>query len=81
MDCYTSNRNLFNNRGNTMDKLFKIEHIGAFFIIFGILGFFGIVGFVEGLTTITYTDTIEIGIRVILFSCLILFGVKIYNGK
>ena len=81
MDCYNSSRNLFNNTGNTMEKIFELKNVGAIFILFGFGMMLGIVGFVEGLTVIGYTETIEIGIRLILSMFLMLMGKRIYNGK
>ena len=64
-----------------MDKIFELKNVGAIFILFGFGMMLGIVGFVEGLTVIGYTETIEIGIRLILSMFLMLMGTKIYNGK
>ena len=66
---------------NTMDKIFKLEYIGVLFIAFGFGMFLGIVGYVESLQTIGYTETIKIGTRVILSTFLMLAGIRIYNGK
>jgi hypothetical protein len=79
--CYTGCNNLFNNRGNEMDKLIKMEYIGILFLAFGFGMMLGIVGFVEELQTIGYGETIEIGTRIILSTFLMLIGVKIINGK
>jgi len=56
MDCYNGSIDLFNNRGNRMDKIynvmdrmFKLEYIGVLFIAFGFGMFLGIVGYVENL--------------------------------
>ena len=64
-----------------MDKIFKLEYIGVLFIAFGFGMFLGIVGYVESLQTIGYTETIKIGTRVILSTFLMLVGIRIYNGK
>tara|TARA_A100000164_G_scaffold183652_1_gene163061 strand:- start:27 stop:242 length:216 start_codon:yes stop_codon:yes gene_type:complete len=66
---------------NTMDKIFKLEYIGALFILFGFGMFLGIVGYVENLEYIGYTETIKIGTRVILATFLMLVGIRIYDGK
>ena len=86
--CYTGCNNLYNNRGNEMDKIFnvmdrmfKLEYIGVLFIAFGFGMFLGIVGYVENLEVIGYTETIKIGTRIILSTFLMLVGVRIYNGK
>jgi hypothetical protein len=79
--CYTGCNNLFNNRGNEMDKLIKMEYIGILFLAFGFGMMLGIVGFVEELQTIGYGETIEIATRIILSTFLMLIGVKIYNGN
>jgi|TARA_R110001592_G_scaffold240167_1_gene500188 hypothetical protein len=79
--CYTGCNNLFNNRGNEMDKLIKMEYIGILFLAFGFGMMLGIVGFVEELQTIGYGETIEIATRIILSTFLMLIGVKIINGK
>jgi len=88
MDCYNSSIDLFNNRGNTMDKIYNImdrmcilEYIGVLFIAFGFGMFLGIVGYVENLEVIGYTETIKIGTRIILSTFLMLVGIRIYNGK
>jgi len=88
MDCYNSSIDLFNNRGNTMDKIYnimdrmcKLEYIGVLFIAFGFGMFLGIVGYVENLEVIGYTETIKIGTRIILSTFLMLVGIRIYNGK
>ena len=79
---------LFNNRGNSMDKIYnimdrmcKLEYIGALFILFGFGSFLGLVGYVEGLTVIGYTEIIKIGINLIFSTFIMLAGVRIYNGK
>jgi len=64
-----------------MDKYFKLEYIGAFFLLFGFGSMLGIVGFVETLTTLGYREVIQIGIRVILSTFLMLIGIRIINGK
>jgi|TARA_B110000444_G_scaffold136249_1_gene127849 hypothetical protein len=79
--CYTGCNNLFNNRGNEMDKLIKMEYMGILFLAFGFGMMLGIVGFVEELQTIGYGETIEIATRIILSTFLMLIGVKIINGK
>ena len=79
--CYTGCNNLFNNRGNEMDKLIKMEYMGILFLAFGFGMMLGIVGFVEELQTIGYGETIEIATRIILSTFLMLIGVKIYNGN
>jgi hypothetical protein len=79
--CYTGCNNLFNNRGNEMDKLIKMEYIGILFLAFGFGMMLGIVGFVEELQTIGYGETIEIATRIILSTFLMLIGVKIINGN
>ena len=66
---------------NTMDKIFKLEYIGVLFIAFGFGMFLGIVGYVENLEYIGYTETIKIGTRVILAIFLMLVGIRIYDGK
>ena len=71
----------FNNRGNTMDKLIKMEYIGILFLAFGFGMMLGIIGFVEELQTIGYGETIEIATRIILSTFLMLIGVKIINGN
>ena len=88
MDCYNGSNNLFNNRGNRMDKIynvmdrmFKLEYIGVLFIAFGFGMFLGIVGYVEDLQYIGYTETIKIGTRIILSTFLMLVGIRIYDGK
>jgi len=88
MDCYNSSIDLFNNRGNTMDKIYnimdrmcKLEYIGVLFIAFGFGMFLGIVGYVENLEVIGYTETIKIGTRIILSTFLMLVGIRIYDGK
>ena len=40
-----------------------------------------IVGYVESLQTIGYTETIKIGTRIILSTFLMLAGIRIYDGK
>tara|TARA_B110000977_G_scaffold1358_1_gene1938 strand:- start:190 stop:432 length:243 start_codon:yes stop_codon:yes gene_type:complete len=79
--CYTGCNNLFNNRGNEMDKLIKMEYIGILFLAFGFGMMLGIVGFVEELQTIGYGETIEIATRIILSTFLMFIGVKIINGN
>jgi hypothetical protein len=86
--CYTGCNNLYNNRGNEMDKIFnvmdrmfKLEYIGVLFIAFGFGMFLGIVGYVENLQVIGYTETIKIGTRIILSTFLMLVGIRIYDGK
>jgi hypothetical protein len=86
--CYTGCNNLYNNRGNEMDKIFnvmdrmfKLEYIGVLFIAFGFGMFLGIVGYVEDLQYIGYTETIKIGTRIILSTFLMLVGIRIYDGK
>ena len=66
---------------NIMDRMCKLEYIGALFILFGFGSFLGLVGYVEGLTVIGYTETIKIGTRVILATFLMLVGIRIYDGK
>ena len=86
--CYSGGNNLFNHRGNTMDKIFnvmdrmfKTEYIGVLFIAFGFGMFLGIVGYVENLQVIGYTETIKIGTRIIFSTFLMLVGIRIYDGK
>jgi hypothetical protein len=86
--CYTGCNNLYNNRGNEMDKIFnvmdrmfKLEYIGVLFIAFGFGMFLGIVGYVENLQVIGYTETIKIGTRIIFSTFLMLVGIRIYDGK
>ena len=86
--CYSRSIDLFNNRGNRMDKIFnvmdrmfKTEYIGVLFIAFGFGMFLGIVGYVENLQVIGYTETIKIGTRIILSTFLMLVGIRIYDGK
>jgi|TARA_R110000823_G_scaffold303551_3_gene424967 hypothetical protein len=86
--CYTGCNNLYNNRGNemdrifnVMDRMFKLEYIGVLFIAFGFGMFLGIVGYVEDLQYIGYTETIKIGTRIILSTFLMLVGIRIYDGK
>ena len=43
--------------------------------------FLGIVGYVENLEYIGYTETIKIGTRIILSTFLMLVGIRIYDGK
>ena len=88
MDCYNGSIDLFNNRGNRMDKIFnvmdrmfKTEYIGVLFIAFGFGMFLGIVGYVENLQVIGYTETIKIGTRIIFSTFLMLVGIRIYDGK
>ncbi len=66
---------------NVMDRMFKLEYIGVLFIFFGFGMFLGIVGYVEGLQHIGYTETIKIGIRILLATFLMLVGIRIYDGK
>ena len=66
---------------NVMDRMFKLEYIGVLFIFFGFGMFLGIVGYVEGLQHIGYTETIQIGTRIILATFLMLVGIRIYDGK
>ena len=66
---------------NIMDRMCKLEYIGALFILFGFGSFLGLVGYVEGLTVIGYTETIKIGTRIILSTFLMLVGIRIYDGK
>jgi len=86
--CYSGSINLFNNRGhrmdkifNVMDRMFKLEYIGVLFIAFGFGMFLGIVGYVEDLQYIGYTETIKIGTRIILSTFLMLVGIRIYDGR
>ena len=89
--CYSGGNNLFNHRGNTMDKLYtifnfidsqlKLEYIGVLFLAFGFGMFLGIVGYVENLEVIGYTETIKIGTRIIFSTFLMLAGIRIYDGK
>ena len=86
--CYSRSIDLFNNRGNRMDKIFnvmdrmfKTEYIGVLFIAFGFGMFLGIVGYVENLQVIGYTETIKIGTRIIFSTFLMLVGIRIYDGK
>ena len=86
--CYTGCNNLYNNRGkqmdkifNVMDRMFKLEYIGVLFIAFGFGMFLGIVGYVENLQVIGYTETIKIGTRIIFSTFLMLVGIRIYDGK
>ena len=88
MDCYNGSIDLFNNRGNRMDKIynvmdrmFKTEYIGVLFIAFGFGMFLGIVGYVENLQVIGYTETIKIGTRIIFSTFLMLVGIRIYDGR
>tara|TARA_X000001388_G_C2156325_1_gene94425 strand:+ start:80 stop:295 length:216 start_codon:yes stop_codon:yes gene_type:complete len=66
---------------NIMDRMCKLEYIGALFILFGFGSFLGLVGYVEGLTVIGYTESIKIGINLIFSTFIMLAGVRIYNGK
>ena len=66
---------------NVMDRMFKLEYIGVLFIFFGFGMFLGIVGYVEDLAFIGYTETIKIGTRIILATFLMLVGIRIYDGK
>ena len=86
--CYSRSIDLFNNRGNRMDKIFnvmdrmfKTEYIGVLFIAFGFGMFLGIVGYVENLQVIGYTETIKIGTRILFSTFLMLVGIRIYDGK
>ena len=66
---------------NVMDRMFKTEYIGVLFIAFGFGMFLGIVGYVEDLEYIGYTETIKIGTRIIFSTFLMLIGIRIYDGK
>jgi len=66
---------------NFIDSQLKLEYIGVLFIAFGFGMFLGIVGYVENLEVIGYTETIKIGTRIILSTFLMLVGIRIYDGK
>ena len=66
---------------NFIDSQLKLEYIGVLFIAFGFGMFLGIVGYVENLEVIGYTETIKIGTRIIFSTFLMLVGIRIYDGK
>ena len=66
---------------NFIDSQLKLEYIGVLFIAFGFGMFLGIVGYVENLQVIGYTETIKIGTRIIFSTFLMLVGIRIYDGK
>ena len=66
---------------NFIDSQLKLEYIGVLFIAFGFGMFLGIVGYVENLEVIGYTETIKIGTRIILSTFLMLVGIRIYDGR
>lgn len=64
-----------------MDKIFTLKNAGAFFVLYGLISMFGIVGFVEGLTVIGSMEIIEIILRAFLSGLLMYIGVRICNGE
>ena len=64
-----------------MDKIFTLKNAGAFFVLYGFMSMFGIVGFVEGLTVIGTKEVVEIIFTAFLSGLLMYLGARIYNGE
>ena len=64
-----------------MDKIFSLKNLGAFFILYGLISMFGIVGMVEELTVMGTLELIDIILKAFLSGLIMYLGARIYNGE